>query len=230
MVLLGDRAGVRWAARSVPADEAGALARGVGGRIESLRSAIGALPAWQGGLLAFGAAILAWHGESRYCGTCGAPTRSRAAGHQRICASADCGAVLFPRTDPAVITLLRNGDRALLVHQPSWPTGRLSTLAGFVEPGESIEQAVAREVEEEVGLAVGRVAYYASQPWPFPHTLMVGYRTDVDGRDFVLGDELDEARWFDRAGLRAALDSGEVTIPPPLSLSRSLIDDWLEGR
>jgi NAD+ diphosphatase len=228
IVFLGERDGVRYAARAVTAVEADALERETGGRFESLRSVVATLPGWQGGLLAYAAALLAWHRESRYCGACGAPTRVRQAGHQRVCSLEGCGAVVFPRTDPAIITLLRHEEAALLVHQPSWPAGRFSTLAGFVEPGESLEQAVAREVAEEVGLVVDRVAYYASQPWPFPHTLMVGYRTEVADRAVTLGDEVDDARWFDRAGLRAALEAGEITIPPPLSLSRSLIDDWLE--
>jgi NAD+ diphosphatase len=228
LVLLGDRDGVRYAARSVMGAGAEALEVETGGRFESLRTAVAALPPWQGGLLAYAAAIQAWHGVARFCGVCGAPTRSSRAGHERRC-SGECGAVWFPRTDPAVITLVAREDEALLVRQPGWPAGRCSTLAGFVEPGESLEQAVAREVEEEVGLEAVEVEYFASQPWPFPHTLMVGYRTRAAGRQVRLGDELETARWYTRRQLRAALAGAEVSIPPPLSLSRSLIDDWLEG-
>lgn len=220
---------MRWAARFVDDAGAAALEAETGGRFESLRSAVASLPGWQAGLLAYGAGLLAWHRGARFCGVCGARTRSVLAGHRRVCERTDCATIAFPRTDPAIITLVRRGERALLVHQPAWPERRLSTLAGFVEPGESLEQAVAREVAEEVGLRVVATEYYASQPWPFPHTLMVGYRTEVAEGALRLGDELDEARWFDRPALRQALESGDVTIPPPLSLSRSLIDDWLEG-
>jgi NAD+ diphosphatase len=145
-----------------------------------------------------------------------------------VCTDASCGQVHFPRSDPAIITLIRRGDRGLLVHQPKWPAGRYSTLAGFVEPGETLEQAVAREVAEEVGLEIEGTEYYASQPWPFPHTLMVGFRTKAAPGDVVLGEELDDAVWVTREELRAAMDSGELAIPGPYSLSRSLIEDWLE--
>ncbi|MFW5951393.1 MAG: NAD(+) diphosphatase [Gemmatimonadota bacterium] len=229
-VLLGERDGVRYGARLVTGEEAAALEARTGGRFESLRSAVASLPPWQRGLLAFAAALLAWHRQARYCGVCGAATRSERAGHQRVCANDACAAVQFPRTDPAIITLLRRGARALLVRQAGWPPGRFSTLAGFVEPGESLEQAVAREVKEEVGLQVVRTAYFASQPWPFPHTLMVGYRTEIEAGEPTLGDELDDARWFTRPELRDDLAARRVTIPPPLSLSRSLIEDWLEDR
>lgn len=228
LVLLGDRAGHRFAARSVSVAEAEALEAETGGRFESLRWVGARLPEWQAGLLFYAAGLLAWHERARHCGVCGAATRMTRSGHQRVCTDASCGQVHFPRADPAIITLVRREDRALLAHQPSWPEGRFSTLAGFVEPGESLEQALAREVAEEVGLDVARTEYFASQPWPFPHTLMVGFRTEAAPGDVVLGEELDDARWYTRAGLRAAMESGEITIPEPYALSRSLIEDWLE--
>ena len=228
LVLLGERAGRRYAAWSVPEEEVQALESSTGGRFTSLRWAGSRLPEWQAGLLFYAAGILAWHGRARHCGVCGAPTRSERAGHQRVCTDETCGQVHFPRSDPAIITLIRREDRALLVHQTEWPDRRFSTLAGFVEPGESLEQALAREVAEEVGLGVERVDYYASQPWPFPHTLMIGFRTEAGMGDVVLGEELSDARWFTRAELREAVEVGEVIIPDPYALSRSLIDDWLE--
>ncbi|MFW5947467.1 MAG: NAD(+) diphosphatase, partial [Gemmatimonadota bacterium] len=182
---------------------------------------------WEAGLLFYAAGLLAWHGRARYCGVCGAPTRLERSGHQRVCTDPGCGRTDFPRTDPAIITLVRCGDRALLGHQPRWPDGMYSTLAGFVEPGESLEQAVAREVEEEVGLTVVRTEYVASQPWPFPHTVMIGFRTAVAPGEIVLGDELSDARWFTRPELRAALAAQRITIPAPYALSRSLIENWL---
>jgi NAD+ diphosphatase len=228
VVVLGDRDDVRYGARPVEAGAVDALEARTGGRFENLRTAAATLPSWQAGLLAYAAGLLAWHRRAGHCGTCGASTAAAHGGHRRVCSDPACGIVHFPRTDPAIITLVRQGDRGLLVHQPSWPENRLSTLAGFVEPGESLEQAVSREVAEEVGLRVLRTRYVASQPWPFPHTLMIGYRTEVGAGEVVLGDELDQARWFTRGGLRDALGRGAVTIPPPLSLSRSLIDSWLE--
>lgn len=230
LVLLGERAGRRYAAWSVGEDEAEALEASTGGAFASLRWAGPRLPEWQAGLLFYAAGLLAWHGRARHCGVCGAPTRPDRMGHVRSCTGDGCDEVQFPRSDPAIITLIRRGDRALLVHQTEWPERRFSTLAGFVEPGESLEQALAREVDEEVGLAVARTEYFASQPWPFPHTLMVGFRTEAEAGDVILGDELADARWFTRAELREAVAAGEVVIPDPYALSRSLIDTWLEER
>lgn len=228
LVFLGERGGRRYAARSVEEVEAEALEAETGGRFESLRWAGARLPGWQAGLLFYAAGLLAWHRRARHCGVCGAPTRSERSGHQRVCTGETCGEAHFPRADPAIITLIRRGEHALLGRQPRWPEGRYSTLAGFVEPGESLEQAVAREVAEEVGLEVARTEYFASQPWPFPHTLMVGFRTEAAAGAVVLGDELSDARWYTREELRAAIDAGEIEIPAPYALSRSLIEDWLE--
>lgn len=228
VVVLGVREGVRWGARAVPAGEAETLEADSGGRFDHLRTAIATIPAWQAGLLAYAAGLLAWHERSRFCGVCGAPADARHSGHRRVCSDPECGAIFFPRTDPAMITLVRRGERALLARQPTWTEGMLSTLAGFVEPGESLEQAVAREVAEEVGLPVVETRYHASQPWPFPHTLMIGYRTEVGDGEVVLGYELEEARWFTREELRDAIGRGTVVLPLPLALSRTLIDSWLE--
>jgi NAD+ diphosphatase len=227
-VLLGEHDGVRYATIGVPEAGTEAVERAWGGTFESLRTAGAALEEWRAGLLFYAAGLLAWHRSAARCGRCGAGTRVDRAGHQRVCTDGACGAVQFPRTDPAIITLVRRGDRALLGRQPQWPAGRFSTLAGFVEPGESLEQAVAREVHEEVGLPVARTVYFASQPWPFPHSLMIGFRTWAGPGDLVIGDELEDARWFTRHELRSAMAAGGVTIPPPFALSRSLIEDWLE--
>jgi NAD+ diphosphatase len=231
LVLLGSVAGASYAARAVPLAEnhaaVAALERGTGGRFEGLRSALAVLSPELAALAGTGAALHAWHARARCCGLCGEPTRVAESGHQRVCSAPGCGEVVFPRTDPAIITLLRREEECLLLHQPRWPAGRYSTLAGFVEPGETLEAGVAREVEEEVGLVVRAVEYFGSQPWPFPHTLMIGFRTVVAEGAIRLGDEIDDARWFSRDGLRAELDAGHVTIPPPVSLSRALIEDWL---
>lgn len=227
LVLLGDRAGHRFAAAAVDEAQAATLEEATGGRFENLRWAGARLPDWQAGLLFYAAGLLAWHRVAAHCGVCGAPTRSARSGHQRVCTGGDCGQVHFPRSDPAIITLVRRGGRALLVHEPRWPERQFSTLAGFVEPGESLEQAIRREVSEETGLEVVGTEYFASQPWPFPHTLMVGFRTEVGPGDVVLGEELTDARWLTRAELRSAIEAGELVIPEPYALSRSLIEDWL---
>jgi len=179
-----------------------------------------------------------WHETHRFCPRCGAETTVIKAGHVRVC-PVD-GSEHFPRTDPAVIMLITdevagaNGDpgadRALLGRQPIWPEGRFSTLAGFVEPGESLIDAVRREVLEEAGIVVGDVTYAGSQPWPFPSSLMLGFfgsalSTDVS----VDGDELEEARWFTRDEITELTASGELILPPSVSISRWLVEQWHGG-
>ena len=227
LVFLAEHDGQRYAGRGVSGPRADELEAG-GREFASLRWLGAQLPEWQTGLLFYAAGLLAWHDRARHCGVCGEATRPSESGHRRVCTDGECGQIHFPRCDPAIITLVRAGERALLVHQPNWPDDRFSTLAGFVEPGESLEQAVAREVDEEVGLAVMATEYFASQPWPFPHTLMIGFRTEVEAGSVALGRELTDARWFTREELRAAVADETVVIPAPYALSRSLIDDWLE--
>ncbi|WP_246450961.1 NAD(+) diphosphatase [Allostreptomyces psammosilenae] len=179
------------------------------------------------GLLVHAVALETWHRRHGFCPACGKATVAVAAGHVRRCTG--CGTEHYPRTDPAVIMLVRDGeDRCLLGRQQHWPPGRWSILAGFVEPGESAEQAVVREVREEVGVAVTGVSYVASQPWPFPASLMLGYLATADDPRIDLGgdDEIEEARWFTREELRAAVASGELLLPASVSIARSLIDLW----
>jgi len=174
-----------------------------------------------------------WHRNHRFCGACGSPTDSRQGGHVRACANPDCGKQHFPRTDPAVIMLITrpgpDGGACLLGRQAVWPRGMVSTLAGFVEPGETLEQAVAREVEEESGIVVdlASVSYRASQPWPFPSSLMLGYRatavtTEIDESI----EELEEARWFTRGQLPQIEEMG-YRLPRVDSIARWLIEEWL---
>lgn len=173
-------------------------------------------------------ALLNWHRRHPRCPLCGGVTEVASAGWLRVC-PADASQH-FPRVDPAVIMLVigDRDDRALLGRQERWPPTWFSTLAGFVEPGETLESAVRREVREEVGMALGRVDYLASQPWPFPSSLMVGFhaRAASDAPIVPDGVEIAEARWFTRAGLVAACDEGSVRLPPPLSISRWLIEQW----
>jgi len=183
-------------------------------------------------ILAYARGLAHWHARHGFCGVCGAETVSEKGGHQRRCTSTDCNAVHFPRTDPAVIMLLHDGaDRCVLGRQAFWPPGMHSTLAGFVEPGESLEEAVAREVREEVGLsvAVEDVSYHSSQPWPFPSSIMLGFHARADFAPLDLGpDELESARWYSRDDLKNSPENESFKLPRRDSIARRLIEDWLE--
>ncbi len=162
--------------------------------------------------------LVEWARTSRYCGRCGTAT-DMATGERAVRCPA-CGLLAYPRLAPAVIVLIRRGDEVLLARNGRFPGKMFSTVAGFVEPGETLEDAVHREVAEEVGVALGDVRYVASQPWPFPHSLMLGFEADwASGEIEVDGDEIVEAAWFGRDTL--------PPIPPPLSIARRLIDGWL---
>lgn len=171
-----------------------------------------------------------WHRATRFCPRCGGPLAPRAAGHELVCPS---GHASYPRTDPAVIMLVTDGEpgsddeRCLLGNHERWPEDRYSTLAGFVEPGESLEDAVRREVAEEVDVRVGEVDYFGNQPWPLPASLMLGFFGRAETTEIACdGDEIRQARWFTRAELRAAAESGEVALPSGVSISRSLVEAW----
>lgn len=181
--------------------------------------------------LAYGRGMAYWHQRTRFCGVCGAPTLSAEGGHVRRCTNPECGAPHFPRTDPAVIMLVIDETgpepRALLGRQAMWQPGMMSTLAGFVEPGESLEEAVRREVWEEVGVRVGAVSYRASQPWPFPSSLMVGFRAEALTTEITVDPtEIESARWFTLSELRDPAIAQHVA-PRPDSIARRLIEEWL---
>jgi len=191
--------------------------------------AVGALmPQREGALLAYARGLTYWHDRHKFCGTCGSPTESKNAGHQRQCTNPDCGAVQFPRTDPAVIMRITHGDKILMARQAVWPQGMHSILAGFVEPGESLEDAVAREVYEEVGLRLTRIKYFSSHPWPFPSSLMLGFSAEATSLDFKVDeDELESARWMTRPELLDSPEDATFKLPRKDSISRRLIEDWL---
>ena len=207
----------------------------------TLRELGGAVDDLQAGLFTSAIALEQWHQRHTHCPRCGTPTREAAAGWMRVCPADE--SQHFPRTDPAVIMLVHDGgDRALLGQGVAWGGGRYSTLAGFVEPGESLEAAVAREVSEEVGVRVTDIRYVASQPWPFPSSLMLGFSALLDGTAEIRLDpgEMAAAAWFGRDEVRraaAAVDSGYElgedvrlrAVSPKLSISRYLIDRWLDG-
>ncbi|MER7501856.1 NAD(+) diphosphatase [Nonomuraea pusilla] len=191
-----------------------------------LRQVGGLLGDRDAGLLVHAVALEAWHTTHGHCPRCGARTEVRAGGHIRVCP--DDGSQHFPRVDPAVIMLVRDADdRCLLARGPQWPEGRLSILAGFVEPGESLENAVVREVAEEVGVTVVNPRYLGSQPWPFPRSLMLGFFADATTTALTPdAEEIAEARWYSREELAAALESGALRLPPPVSIARRLIETW----
>ena len=235
----GDRLRLVTAAQAPPGERA--LLGEVGGRTylavmvqevpteltpQPVRAAGGRLDAVEGGLLVHAVALANWHRTHLRCSRCGEVTQGAQAGHVRRCPA--CEALHFPRTDPAVIMLVTDGrDRALLGRQPSWPPRRYSTLAGFVEPGEALEDAVRREVAEEVGITVGDVTYAGSQPWPFPSSLMVGFFATAESDAIsVDGSEIAEAAWFTRQEIGALVADGSLLLPGPVSISRWLIDSW----
>jgi NAD+ diphosphatase len=200
------------------------------GRAVGLREAATELPVEEAALAGYAGSLLAWHRRHRFCANCGKPTEHADGGHERHCEH--CDAHHFPRTDPVVIVRVVDGERLLLGRQASWPKARFSVLAGFVEPGETLEEAVRREVREESCVEVGEVGYVASQPWPFPSSLMIGFHAVANGgpeprpRD----GELSEVRWFERAEVEAAAaGTAGIRLPPPYSISRRLIDGWLAG-
>ncbi len=196
-----------------------------GGTYLELRSVAAGLPPGEAGLLAFARALAHWRLRHRFCGACGRPMVTLSAGHCRRCEA--CGFDTFPRTDPAVICLVVSGEHCLLGRSRHFPKGMFSTLAGFVEPGESLEQTVVREIAEEVGIVVATARYVSSQPWPFPQSLMLGFRATAHlTQPRIDPAEIEAARWFHRDELLAA-ETRPVRLPNPDSIARFLIEDWL---
>ena len=209
---------------AVPHD---ALGDPLPGRID-LRSAAARWPPREAAALAQARGLLHWQRRNRYCGECGHPLVLAEGGWTARCDG--CGLEHYPRTDPAVIVAVSDGERLLLGRQAAWPEKRWSVLAGFVEPGESLEDAIAREVMEEAGVPVVASRYAASQPWPFPTAMMIGFHAIGRPVDPVVGDELEEARWFSLAELDAAVATGDVLLSPRISIARMLIDEWMSER
>ena len=199
------------------------------GEFQELRYLGTVLPPDEANLAAHARGLVLWHASQQFCGLCGSSARPVIGGNSRRCLNADCGREIFPRVDPAIIVLVTYKDQCLLGRQESWPEGRYSTIAGFVETGESLEDAVRREVFEETNIRVADVQYHSSQPWPFPSSLMLGFVARADttiAQDIRLNDgELEDARFFTRKELR----SGFPKLPFRISIARRLVDGWLNG-
>jgi NAD+ diphosphatase len=242
-VLLGEHDGRAWFADIVDADVARAAreewlplrgllpALSAAGDPGDAPDAHGRTP--EAPLVLHAIGLAEWLFVTRHCPRCGEPLAPRKAGHELACAN---GHVQFPRTDPAVIMLITSGEpgsadeRCLLGHQAAWPEGRFSTLAGFCEPGETLEDAVRREVLEEVGVTVGEVTYFGNQPWPLPASLMLGFTGRATSTDITVDlEEIADARWFTRDELAAGARSGELLLPGGVSISRSLVEHWYGG-
>lgn len=203
-----------------------------GAAFEDLGRMVTLIAADEAALLAYARSIIYWHRRHRFCGICGSPTTGSQGGHARVCTEPACAAQQFPRTDPVVLMLvtrsLNGSSQCLLARQRHWMPGLVSALAGFVEPGETLEEAVRREVREETGLEIDAVQYCGSQPWPFPSSLMLGFRAEA--RNWpelkVDGDELEDARWFHRDEV-AAIRSLGLRLPFRGTIARALIEAWL---
>ncbi|MBN2231648.1 MAG: NAD(+) diphosphatase [Deltaproteobacteria bacterium] len=232
VIFLGiDGAGRAWFAGALgDAPEGGPplAGRGVFG---SLRRRLALLTPADAGILSYAAAMVHWHEHCRFCGRCGSPTVSEDGGHQRRCTGRECGLEHFPRTDPAVIVRVERDGHCLLARQSAWSPGLYSVLAGFVEPGEALEQAVVREVREEAGIGVDQVVYAGSQPWPFPRSLMVGFTARTADSAVACADgELEDVRWFTRDEVAAGLAAGSLRLPAPGTMSHHLIAGWYDRR
>ncbi len=194
------------------------------GEFQDLRFLGSVLSPDEANLAAHARALALWHASQLFCGVCGSSARPGSGGNARVCVNPDCGRQVFPRVDPAIIVLVSQGKRCLLGRQPGWPEGRYSTIAGFAEPGESLEDAVRREVYEETNIRVDQVRYHSSQPWPFPAAIMLGFLAEAVSTDIRLNDgELEDARWFTRKELR----SGFPKLPFRISIARRLVDHWI---
>jgi NAD+ diphosphatase len=217
---------MHWLA-TVEESHAARLESNHGARFTNLRSVSPLLDQASAAILAHARALSHFHRHHQYCGRCGQPTALAGLGNWRRCSADACGHVTFPRTDPAIIVRLVRGDECLLVRQAEWRPRQFATVAGFVEPGESLEEAVTREVREETGLETVDVRYHSSQPWPFPSGIMIGFDAEVTGELDLGSHELEEGHWFTREEMVRARDEAEILLPSPYSISYELIMDWL---
>jgi NAD+ diphosphatase len=195
-------------------------------RFLDLRRASVDMDAKHAGVLAYAKALHYWQHRHGFCGVCGHPNRLLSAGHKLVCSNEECARQSFPRIDPAIIVLVTHEDACLLGRNANWPPQRFSTLAGFVEPGESLEDAVVREVYEEARVRLKDLRYVSSQPWPFPASAMCGFYAEAESRECTPSEEMEELRWFNTAELTAAVQAGTVLLSAPVSIAFRLVADW----
>jgi NAD+ diphosphatase len=198
-------------------------------RFIPLRQFDGLLSSAERSLLFYSRSLTHWHEEQKFCHRCGNPTLPEEAGHVMACINPDCATKHFPRADPATIMLVHSGDHCLLGRQASWPEGMYSTLPGFVEPGEKLEEAVSREVKEESGIEVNNIRYFGSQPWPFPQSLMLGFFAEAVTKEITRGIELEDVRWFHVSEAKELLTKLEGRFPHLDTIARRLIRHWVES-
>jgi len=202
------------------------LARHPEAKFIDLRRASMDMDAKHAGVLAYAKALHYWQHRHIFCGVCGNPNRLLSAGHKLVCSNEECARQSFPRIDPAIIVLITHENACLLGRNANWPPKHFSTLAGFVEPGESLEDAVVREVYEEAQVRLNKIRYVSSQPWPFPASSMCGFYAEAESRDCAVGDELEEVRWYTADELDAAVMEDSVRLSPPVSIAFRLLADW----
>lgn len=200
------------------------------GVLSALRRHAALLPAETAALLGYARAVSGWHARSRFCSRCGHPTRSNPGAQRRTCTNPDCGQEHFPRVDPAIIVLVHHEDRCLLGRQAGWKPRVYSALAGYVESGESAEDAVVREIKEEAGIVVEDIRYHSSQPWPFSGSLMLGFHARAVTLDIRLCDqELEDAKWFALREIPTLVENGTLVLPSRETIARRLFDAWVSG-
>ncbi|MEO8802449.1 MAG: NAD(+) diphosphatase [Rudaea sp.] len=226
---LGSAAGIDHFFLHVDSAAAERLAAEHSGEFVDLRRAGASLPAFDAGLFAYARGLALWQQRMRFCNACAAPLMLESSGHRAKCTNPQCALEHFPRTDPAIIVIVEHAGRCLLGRGPQWPERRFSTLAGFVEPGETLEDAVRREVFEESGVLVGDCDYHSSQPWPFPASIMLGFTAQALDPTIRLGHELAEARWFSVDELVDGLRARTLGLSSPVSVSYRLIEHWLRA-
>ena len=202
------------------------LARHPEAKFIDLRHASVDMDAKHAGVLAYAKALHYWQHRHIFCGVCGSPNRLQSSGHKLVCSNEECARQSFPRIDPAIIVLITHEDACLLGRNANWRPKHFSTLAGFVEPGESLEDAVVREVYEEAQIRLNKIRYVSSQPWPFPASSMCGFYAEAESRDCAVGDELEEVRWYTVDELDTAVMEDTVRLSPPVSIAFRLLADW----
>jgi len=202
------------------------LARHPEAQFIDLRRASMDMDAKHAGVLAYAKALHYWQHRHIFCGVCGSPNRLQSSGHKLVCSNEECARQSFPRIDPAIIVLITHENACLLGRNANWRPKHFSTLAGFVEPGESLEDAVVREVYEEAQIRLNKIRYVSSQPWPFPASSMCGFYAEAESRDCAVGDELEEVRWYTVDELDAAVMEDSVRLSPPVSIAFRLLADW----